>query len=219
MNFKYNFLYAFIILFVFCSALYSSKLYYYAYGDIKNGFNITGEPLRVKPDSKIYAVSYEDTMGNKKRLTFYKNGKFVETKVFNESGKVEYVKGKSYYKKGAWFEIDYIYREKGVDAYKKLVKQIDYKIYKNRKKKPAHIFHREITYFILKKYNGKIWNIMKRRDFLPGNKLHHYWIFIYSNVESEKPKKILEYGINGKLLRKGKYKIIKGKEILIFEKM
>ena len=215
MKMKINFIICFLTLFMICYKSYSKNFYYYVEGDIRRGYRITGKGMKFKPDSNLYAISQEDDLGRKRKITFFKNGKAVEIKYFNKFEKVIIVEGKSFYSKNAWFQITYIYRDKGIDTYKKLVKEVDYRIYKNRDK--SEIYYREVTHFVLAKYNGKLWNIMKKREFFPRNKFHHYWIYIYPNPEAEKPSKILEYNVSNKLTRIGKYITKNGRDILIFK--
>ena len=190
------------------------KVYYDAEGNIDAGFRLAGPPLRIKPIDPVYAISYEDKKGKRQKLEFFLNNELVERKVFTED-KITYVEGKHSYSPDAWFEAYYNYRKKGL-ILTEFIQEIDHRIYKNNKKKSSDVIHREITKFQYQKKGEKIINLMYRRDFLPGNKLDHFWLFVYKTIEEDKPFKILEYDFNGKLIRVGFFKREGNREKLIF---
>jgi hypothetical protein len=206
-----------ILLFTVCLYSQSISIFYYGIeGNTATGFRKSGSKSRIKPLFGNYSVSYEDASGRERRLIFYKNGKIIELRKINTDGNITFAEGKSFITPSSWYEAWYTYRSK--EKFKTLLQELDYKVYKNKEKREREIIHREITRFLLVKKGYKYWNVLYRRDFLPRNKLHHYWIYKFASLESEKPSEILEFDVNGKLLRKGKYISIDGKEVLVFKR-
>jgi len=192
------------------------KFYYKIQGNINTGFSTIGSPSRLLPGTSMYAVSLEDNVGRKKEIRFYSRYTLLERRLYDEDELITYMEGLSSFRKAAWYEVSYSYQERG-EGVKQFVKEIDHKIYKNISKKQNEILHREITYFEIVREAGKIWNVMNRRDFLPMNKFHHFWLFKYPSINSEKPEEIHEFDINGKLKRVGRYQLVNGAEMLVFK--
>lgn len=193
------------------------KVYYEASGSVVYGFKIIGKALQAKPLTNIYAMSFEDSLGRKSKLEFYSGNNLLERKLFNDEENVTYIEGLSNFKRAAWFEAHYTYRSER-DNLKEFVKEIDYRIFKSVLKRQNEVLHREITKFETVTSQGKIWNIMHRRDFLPNNQLRYYWIFKYRSIEETEPYEIHEFDVNNKLKRIGNYEIRDNKQILIFRK-